>query len=212
MLFSIEYSESTLNFLFIVHKKAFQIADSARGNLKCEIFLQINAEPHCLVSDLDELITSSQSKDRVKLIKYDHTYRDNSELPQVILYCDIREHNCHEAHTKLIEKADQGQISYVFRHYYTPGSGTVQLSGYGVELAVKSTEYTAVDDSVVNEGDKEGYKSSEEEEELEGFRFGYLKQKYPDRVDDLNRFKEFLMDKKDAMKPLKAWEIADLGW
>ena len=28
----------------------------------------------------------------------------------------------------------------------------VRLSGYGVELAIKSTEYTAVDDSVVSEG------------------------------------------------------------
>ena len=200
--------ESVVDFY---SKISFQIADSARGNLKCEIFLQVNAEPHCLDADLDKIISSSQSKDRVKLIKYDHTYRDNPDLTQVILYCDIRLHKCHEPHMTLIEKADQGQISYVFRHYYSPGSGTVQLSGYGVELAVKSTEYTAVDDSVVNEEEKEGYKSSEEEEDVEGFRFGYLKQKYPDKVDDLNRFKEFLIDKKDAMKPLKAWEIADLG-
>ena len=112
---------------------------------------------------------------------------------------------------KLIEKADLGHISYVFRHRYKPGTGKVQLSGYGVELAVKSTEYTAVDDSVVNEGDTEGLKSGEEEEEIQGFRFGYLKQKYPDKVEDLNKFRDFLIDSKDAMKPLKAWEIADLG-
>ena len=156
-------------------------------------------------------MSSSSSKDRVKLIKYDHVYRDNPELTQVILYCDIRRHKCHDPHMKLVEKADQGQISYVFRHHYVPGAGKVQLSGYGVELAVKSTEYTAVDDSVVTEGDKEGLKSNEEEEEIEGFRFGYLKQKYPDKVEDLDKFKDYLIDSKDAMKPLKAWEIAELG-
>ncbi|XP_063681631.1 UDP-glucose:glycoprotein glucosyltransferase 1-like isoform X2 [Bolinopsis microptera] len=189
-----------------------KIAESVVGNLGCNIFLQIATKPHCWTSDSEQLISSSSSKDRVKLIKYDHVYRDNPELTQVILYCDIRKYQCHERHMKLIRLADLGQISYVFRHNYEPGAGKVQLSGYGVELAVKSTEYNVVDDTVVTEENKEGLKSGEEEEEVDGFRFGYLKQKYPDKVDDLNKFKEFLTDSKNAMLPLKAWEIADLGY
>ena len=55
--------------------------------------------------------------------------------------------------------------------------GKVQLSGYGVELAVKSTEYKAVDDQKV-EGKNEERDSSnqpDQEDEVEGFLFGTLR-------------------------------------
>ena len=55
--------------------------------------------------------------------------------------------------------------------------GKVQLSGYGVELAVKSTEYKAVDDQKV-EGKNEGRDASsshDHEDEVEGFLFGTLR-------------------------------------
>ena len=55
------------------------------------------------------------------------------------------------AHGDFAGRADRGEVAYVFRHYYYFGSdGKVALSGYGVELAVKSTEYTTVDDSKVS--------------------------------------------------------------
>ena len=52
----------------------------------------------------------------------------------------------------------------------------VRLSGYGVELAVKNTEYKAVDDSKV-QGDEDGSvkKESEEENEVDGFLFSRLR-------------------------------------
>ena len=53
----------------------------------------------------------------------------------------------------------------------------VRLSGYGVELAVKSTEYKAVDDSKVKDDAAGGNikKTEEDEEEVEGFLFGKLR-------------------------------------
>lgn len=53
----------------------------------------------------------------------------------------------------------------------------MRLSGYGVELAVKKTEYKAVDDSKVKD-DTEGkvQKTDEaDEDEVEGFLFGKLR-------------------------------------
>ena len=55
--------------------------------------------------------------------------------------------------------------------------GKVQLSGYGVELAVKSTEYKAVDDQKVEGKNKERESSSQpdQEDDVEGFLFGTLR-------------------------------------
>ena len=59
----------------------------------------------------------------------------------------------------------------------TPSERKIRLSGYGVELAVKKTEYKAVDDSKVQD-DTEGkvQKTDEaDEDEVEGFLFGKLR-------------------------------------
>ena len=181
-----------------------------RGSLDCEVFFEINSKTHCFVSDVESLIPGSTG-DPATVIKYDHVYRENEGTPQVILYCDMRTNQCQEANKKLSSLADNHLISYIFRHYFVPGSGKVQLSGYGVELAIKSTEYTVVDDSAVSEGEKADILKTREEEEVEGFKFALLKEKYPHKVEELNRFKDSLIDNKDDLKPLKAWEISDLG-
>eukprot|EP00116_Pleurobrachia_bachei_P003031 sb/3463293/ len=184
-----------------------EIAETALGKLDCDVFVQINGHAQCYTTSLP---TPSLYIPRVPLIKFDHIYRDDPSLPQVILYCDLREEDCMTAHGDFAGRADRGEVAYVFRHYcYFTGDGKVTLSGYGVELAVKSTEYTTVDDSKI-EDDGAASKSGGEDE-FEGFRFGFLREKYPDSVADLNKLKEFLVDAKDAMKPLKAWQISELG-
>ena len=59
----------------------------------------------------------------------------------------------------------------------SPSEKKMRLSGYGVELAVKKTEYKAVDDSKVQD-DAEGKVQKTEEgddDEVEGFLFGKLR-------------------------------------
>lgn len=52
----------------------------------------------------------------------------------------------------------------------------VRLSGYGVELAVKNTEYKAVDDSKIQGGDDDTVnKDNEDENDIDGFLFGKLR-------------------------------------
>lgn len=52
----------------------------------------------------------------------------------------------------------------------------VRLSGYGVELAVKNTEYKAVDDSKIQGGDDDTVnKDNEDEIDIDGFLFGKLR-------------------------------------
>lgn len=57
-----------------------------------------------------------------------------------------------------------GDISYVLRHHFsTSGNGVLggldtpsYLSGYGVDLALKSIEYKAIDDSAINQNSEDG--------------------------------------------------------
>lgn len=58
----------------------------------------------------------------------------------------------------------------MFYQYLTDQNAQVQvgLSGFGVELAIKNTEYKAVDDSNKKDDDNE-------DEEVHGFNFGTLR-------------------------------------
>lgn len=55
--------------------------------------------------------------------------------------------------------------------------GKIRLSGYGVELAVKKTEYKAVDDSKVKDDAEGKVQETDEadEDEVEGFLFAKLR-------------------------------------
>lgn len=122
------------------------------------------------------------------LYKNDHKYPgvNGTDLPVVILYAEIGTRKFNTFHKVLAEKAEEGKLIYVLRHFVAvscrlfnlnlnqsfirqtsrenaclrfiasplvfqqePKEQHVLLSGYGVELAVKSTEYKAVDDTQV---------------------------------------------------------------
>jgi UDP-glucose:glycoprotein glucosyltransferase len=68
--------------------------------------------------------------------------------PPSILYADITSPIFNEFHLKLSALAREGQISYRVR-YRTPQHGKLRplfVSGYGVELVLKRTDYVMIDD------------------------------------------------------------------
>ena len=74
----------------------------------------------------------------------------------MILYGQIGSRKFAELHNALKAKASKGLIKYIVRHYLGAESNTkkqnpqLRLSGYGVELQIKSSEYKAQDDRKVN--------------------------------------------------------------
>jgi UDP-glucose:glycoprotein glucosyltransferase len=95
----------------------------------------------------------------------------------------------------------------------------VGLSGFGVELAIKNTEYKAVDDSAhKDDGNEDG--------EVHGFDFGVLRyvpqvflqfmnimlfsKNLPHLKDSLKQFKSHLSELEELV-PLKQWEVSELG-
>jgi UDP-glucose:glycoprotein glucosyltransferase len=144
------------------------------------------------------------------VIKSDHHYPGSQgQDVTVILYAQLATPSFYEWHQILRPKAERGEITYILRHYIAvslplcnvlpapdhfslqnPAPQQVRLSGYGVELAIKSTEYKAKDDSKVEglfwsfffiflliikfiAGQSAG--KEEDDEDIEGFVFGRLK-------------------------------------
>lgn len=80
-------------------------------------------------------------------------------------------------HKLLKNFAQEGLIDYVVRHVVkSRPEKRLRLSGYGVELQMKSTEYKVQDDTEIHDEAKSEEASQEEEDvELEGFNFAKLK-------------------------------------
>ncbi len=66
----------------------------------------------------------------------------------VVLYADITSRDFGKFHKALAEKARQGELSYRVRHHRDAGAELEPLAvnGYGVELALKRTDYIVIDD------------------------------------------------------------------
>ncbi|XP_067949349.1 UDP-glucose:glycoprotein glucosyltransferase 1-like [Watersipora subatra] len=96
----------------------------------------------------------------------------------------------------------------VLRHYVkVKKQKKVRLSGYGVELAIKSTEYKAQDDSKQDDSLLEPLEGA-----VSGFNFSRLGVRYPELRKELQAYKSALSESSNELKPLKAWQIQDLSF
>lgn len=132
---------------------------------------------------------------------------------------------------KETETRSASGVRVVFRHSDGPadiaGLDADALTGYGMELAIKSSEYkTHVDEEKVEEeresevekGDDEESEdslltddTSEEPLELDGLKFHTLRKRYRTLQSRLRAFQEQLEVERDADVVVKAWEIKDIG-
>ena len=108
------------------------------------------------------------------------------------------------------------QIKLVLRHYIpSKSSKKVNLSGYGVELAIKSTEYKAQDDTrvkgEVSQMDDQVSLDDQKMNENEGFIFSTLKENYPNYVQNLNDFQNHLYESLKEIATFKVWELQELS-
>ena len=68
-----------------------------------------------------------------------------------MLYAEIGSKSFQNMHKTLSKLASEGRVAYVFRHFLPHRTlQKTRLSGYGVELQIKSSEYKAQDDRKVN--------------------------------------------------------------
>uniref|UniRef100_A0A8D2P7V4 UDP-glucose ceramide glucosyltransferase-like 1 n=1 Tax=Zosterops lateralis melanops TaxID=1220523 RepID=A0A8D2P7V4_ZOSLA len=168
----------------------------------CSAFVVIHEKHTCKTNEIKKLLKKATKRPRPYLFKGDHKFPTLKEDgPVVILYAEMGTKDFVKFHKILSEKAQKQEIVYVLRHYVQkPNSRKMYLSGYGVELAIKSTEYKAVDDTQVKGID------------VQGFLFGRLKRMHPDLKNNLIEFKKHLIETTNNMEPLKVWEMQDLSF
>ncbi|KAM6293155.1 UDP-glucose:glycoprotein glucosyltransferase 2 isoform 3-T6 [Porphyrio hochstetteri] len=181
----------------------------------CSAFVVIHEKHTCKNNKINKLLKKATKRPRPYLFKGDHKFPALKEDgPLVILYAEMGTKEFAKFHEILAEKARKGEIVYVLRHYVQkPSSRKMYLSGYGVELAIKSTEYKAVDDTQLKgANDTKEEDDDEEGSDVQGFLFGKLKKMHPDLKNNLKEFKKHLIETANDMEPLKVWELQDLSF
>ncbi|TWW80861.1 UDP-glucose:glycoprotein glucosyltransferase 2, partial [Takifugu flavidus] len=130
-----------------------QIADDEPPPESCPAFVSIHGQHSCSTKEVKKLLKGAAGRPKPYLFKNDHIYpgANKTDVPVVILYAEIGTKRFTSFHNALSKKAEEGTLMYVLRHFVVhPKLQKMLLSGYGVELAIKSTEYKAVDDTKVN--------------------------------------------------------------
>ncbi|OXB58829.1 hypothetical protein ASZ78_007546 [Callipepla squamata] len=182
----------------------------------CTLFFAVHGEKTCEYDSLGALLKAASGRPKPFLFKGDHTYpASNPDSPVVILYAEIGTEGFYRVHKLLVKKAEAGEITYVLRHFIAnPSEEKVYLSGYGVELAIKSTEYKAKDDTQVKGTDVNATVIDEDDpiDEVQGFLFGKLRQLYPDLNEELKELRKHLVESTNEMAPLKVWQLQDLSF
>jgi UDP-glucose:glycoprotein glucosyltransferase len=202
------------NFLFINYKTL-----KVKKNQKTNQFILLSKKMFVYQHDKHYPTESTETTQKQKHIT-------------LILYAKIGSQDFKRFHEKILSliSSQINQQKYVFdfilRHNYeqipvTSNSNKVGLSGYGVELDIKKTEYKAQDDSKPtsaasnqNSGDNSGNKmdNNNEEENLEGFMFDRLKRLNPDLNEKLDEYRKHLIESTQELAPLKAWQMQDLSF
>ena len=174
---------------------------------------------------LESLPVSDSSADcsliHPAVYKLDHHYSLGVNTlcqPIAILHGQIGSKSFYDFHSLLTQMAADGKLKYYMRHSFKTSANDsfVSISGYGVELAIKSTEYRAVDDTRVKGEESDLTKVLKETEKTEindvaGFQISTLKQIYPDKQKDLDEFAEYLSEGSKEIANLKIWEMQKLS-
>uniref|UniRef100_A0AAQ4QWN4 UDP-glucose ceramide glucosyltransferase-like 1 n=1 Tax=Gasterosteus aculeatus aculeatus TaxID=481459 RepID=A0AAQ4QWN4_GASAC len=187
-----------------------QIASDEGPPEACPAFVSIHGQHSCSTKDIKKLLKAAAGRPKPYLHKNEHTYPgvNTTDVPVAILYAEIGTKKFTSFHKVLSEKAEGGKLVYVLRHFVAhPKPRRMLLSGYGVELAIKSTEYKAVDDTKVKGGNAE----EDDSEEVQGFVFETLKKSHPELKQQLVELRKHLLESTDDMVPLKVWEMQDLS-
>ncbi|XP_040003709.1 UDP-glucose:glycoprotein glucosyltransferase 2 isoform X2 [Xiphias gladius] len=192
-----------------------QIARDEPPPEACPAFVSIHGQHSCSTKDIKKLLKAAAGRPKPYLYKNDRTYLgvNKTDVPVVILYAEIGTKKFTSFHKVLSEKAQQGTLIYVLRHFVAdPKPQKMLLSGYGVELAIKSTEYKAVDDTKVKDSKTAINTEDDDNDEVQGFFFGTLKKSHPELQENLVELRKHLLESTNDMAPLKVWEMQDLSF
>ncbi|XP_054800106.1 UDP-glucose:glycoprotein glucosyltransferase isoform X1 [Prosopis cineraria] len=160
-----------------------------------------------------------------EIFDFDHVHLDSSiGSPVAVLYGALGTNCFKEFHFALVKAAKEGKVNYVLRpvlpagceanfgHCGSVGAGqTLNLGGYGVELALKNMEYKTMDDSTVKKGvTLEDPRTEDLSQDVRGFIFSKILERKPDLTSEIMAFRDYLLSS-TVSDTLDVWELKDLG-
>ncbi|XP_075983141.1 UDP-glucose-glycoprotein glucosyltransferase [Anticarsia gemmatalis] len=193
-------------------------------DVECDAYVSIASRKICDNDALRDILKTynqydvEEHKQDTYLLDHSYPSSDNKSLT-AILYGELGMKDFTAKHKILAAYADKGIINYVVRWNVKPrGKPKLRLSGYGVELQLKSTEYKSQDDSTPKEAEGEDASAPSEEEDendpqnqIDGFNFGRLKNLFPGLRSPLERFRRHLSESSEEIAPLKVWQMQALS-
>ncbi|KAH9751408.1 UDP-glucose:glycoprotein glucosyltransferase [Citrus sinensis] len=178
---------------------------------------------------------TGESFQQPELFDFDHIHAESSISSRTaILYGALGSDCFKEFHINLVQAAKEGKVMYVVRPVLPSGceanvgncgavgaKDSLNLGGYGVELALKNMEYKAIDDSMIKEGvTLEDPRTEDLSQEVRGFVFSKLLAKLqcgdcygerkPDLTSEIMSFRDYLLSSTTS-ETLEVWELKDLG-
>ncbi|MBA0619843.1 hypothetical protein Godav_005640 [Gossypium davidsonii] len=156
---------------------------------------------------------------------FDHIHFDSNIMsPVAILYGALGTDCFRGFHVTLTQAAKEGKVNYVVRPVLPSGCeaevglcgavgarDSLNLGGYGVELALKNMEYKAMDDSAIKKGvTLEDPRTEDLNQEVRGFIFSKILERKPDLTSEIMAFRDYLLSS-TISDTLDVWELKDLG-
>ncbi|CAG8633054.1 10485_t:CDS:10, partial [Funneliformis mosseae] len=139
---------------------------------ECDVWVDWYGHQACNIEDFKKLKSGKydiphniSSDQHPKLLPFDHVLLSNEETisPSIILYADVFSPNFASFHQFVSELVSNDEAKYILR--YKPPKGkrdNLYLTGYGVELALKNTDYISIDDRKVGTDDHDEGESETE--------------------------------------------------
>ncbi|CAK9802630.1 UDP-glucose:glycoprotein glucosyltransferase [Anthophora quadrimaculata] len=181
--------------------------------LDCYNIADVGGRFTCSAEELEEL-ASQDTWLKPDIYSVDHRYHASQQSEKIIiLYGQIGTPKFSDFHNKLKTLAETKGITYILRHYLKDRvDKNVRLSGYGVELQMKSTEYKATDDSDIKDNaGKDSETVNDSMEEIDGINFMILKNLYPDKQTELDKLQSHMLETSYEIGALKVWQFQELS-
>ncbi|KAI9816556.1 MAG: hypothetical protein M1827_001688 [Pycnora praestabilis] len=114
---------------------------------ECATWVHFNGRQYCSPA-LDVPRSEILGQKAISELPFDRILGDSQEAPVSVLYADINSPSFSQFHEIISSTAKEGKTSYRVR--YRPSSFVasqpLMVNGYGVELALKRTDYIVIDD------------------------------------------------------------------
>lgn len=164
-----------------------------------EAFYSMSSSSFCTIDQVDLASASTAELEPTDLsVSHGSKYLILNGLPENNKYLELLDAG--------LTFASENGIGFAIRWKFDYENGQpTPLTGYGVQLRLKSTEYKAQDDAVTKDDDGDDIDSAA------GFNFKILKTRFSNLQKEIRKFAKYVSDTSQEIQPMKAWEMGDLS-